>query len=606
MGIIYLISAIALMIVFLLLKKTDKKINIIFWIFLTLVVMLCYNVFLCYILSLLKIKSYLITLTIINLVFTIAGAIYLKNKKEIQKYYLKKFDILAIISILIIVITISYQRFGTNFEIKYESSDAATHYIAAKQFYKNKMLLVNPEIEDRLFGFESFMPAAYVNTGIAFDVLSGFVSESDFYILYILFDIAIWYIGAVLFYLIATKNTKKIFLHIMGLIFACLYMLAYPLNSMLFGFAYLSLALIVIEGIIAVAPMLKKKEVKQKYILPISFLLTFTLFFSYYLFVPIIYAALGIYLFIDMLKNRKEIKIFSKNNILVITVLLIIPTILGFCYFILPGLMEGQVEEVQAINTEGYIYRNLYSNFILVGPLILYYIIDKIKNKKNSFINTSIIITILLMIVILLGVVIGKVSTYYYFKLYFVLWIFVMLASFKSIETLYNIENLKSLLCAYLIIFLGIHIYSLFNIDEKLQNRNMYINVEPSSKLITHIYSYNESYVKSTPVTYTNEQKELLQYCKQNDIFSKNDAISVCANNLQQRWIYAIYGVADVNEVRDFALIEKKFDIQSWLTSNKQYYLYLNNGENIELNNNDSRYKVLYNNIGGAILEKVN
>ena len=142
------------------------------------------------------------------------GIIYLKTKKEIQKYYLKKFDIVATILILVATISIAYQRYGINFDIKYESTDASTHYIAAKQFFKNKTLLANPQIEDELYGFEKFMPSAYVNTGILFDISSSFIQEENFYIIYIMFDIMILYLGAMLFYVIATKNTKKIFLKI--------------------------------------------------------------------------------------------------------------------------------------------------------------------------------------------------------------------------------------------------------------------------------------------------------------------------------------------------------------------------------------------------------
>lgn len=606
MGIIYLISIIALSLVFILFKKTEKKENIIFWIFLTLVLIICYNTFEVYILSLLKIKSYLITLAIINFILAILGAIHIKNKKQIQKYYLKKFDIIAIISIFIVVIVIAYQRYGANYAIKYESSDAATHYISAKYFYKNKTLLVDPEIKDRLFGFEKFMPTAYVNTGIAFDIVSNFVSESNFYIIYILFDIMVWYLGAVLFYLIITKSTNKRFLNITGVIISVLYMMAYPLNSMLFGFAYLSVSLVVIEAIIAIAPMIKKNIIELKYILPIGFLLTFTLFFSYYLFVPIVYMALGIYLAADMFKNRKKEKLFSIKNITIISILLIIPTILGFCYFILPGILEGEVTEVQAISAEGYIYRDLYTNLILIAPLILYYVIDKTKNGENDFINNSIIITAVIFLIMLIGILVDKVSTYYYFKIYFMFWIFAMIAVFEAIKKLYNNKNLKNFVYAYLIFYIGIHLYSMLNIDAKFQNRNDYINTEPLAKQITHIYSYNQNCVKNSPAIYTQEQKEILKYCENNNIFSNKDSIAVCANNLQQRWIYAIYEVADVSEIREFALIEKKFDIEEWLNSDKDYYLYINNGETVELNNENENYKVLYNNIGGAILERIN
>lgn len=48
----------------------------------------------------------------------------------------------------------------------------------------------------------------------------------------------------------------------------------------------------------------------------------------------------------------------------------------------------------------------------------------------------------------------------------------------------------------------------------------------------------------------------------------------MCATNLQQRWGYAIYGVADVNNTRKFALVIKTFDIENWLKENKKLYIY--------------------------------
>lgn len=605
MNFLYLISIIFLIIIFLLLKKSEKKINLILWIFLSILLVLCYNVFECYLLSLIKIKNYLLTLTIINSMVIIFGIVFIKITKKIQRYYIKWHDILTTIFVFIIVITVGVIRYGKSLNIKYESSDAATHYIAAKQFYKNKSLLSNTEIEDRIYDFKTFMPAAYVNTGICFDIFSSFISEKHFYLVFILFDIFIWYLSSMLFYLIITKGTKTILLNILGLIFTLLYMFAYPLSSMLFGFSYLSMSLAIIEGIVLVIPMIKIKEIKLIYTLSIGFLLTFTLFFSYYLFVPIIYTSIGIYLLIDMIKNRKKEKILSKNNIFKILIVLIIPTILGFCYFILPEIMQGQISEFEGIGMEGYIYRNLYSNFILIGPLVLYYIINQIKSKKNDFLNISIVLSLITIIIMLIGVIKGKVSTYYYFKMYFMFWIFLMIASFMTTRELCIKNETKKIIYVYLITMIGFYTYSLFNIDDKLQNKNTYINTEPCAKLINHIYSSNENYIKDTSELYTQEQKKVLKYCEEN-IFSKKDSIAVCATNLQQRWIYAIYEVADVNKTVDFGKIEKKFDIESWLNGDKQYYLVINNGENIELNNNENKYKILYNDIGGIVLERIN
>ncbi len=90
MGIIYVISIILLLITFILIKKTDKRINIISFISIALVMLLCYNALVCYILTFIVVPITLLNLTIINAVFTVLMGFIIYKKREIQKYKLDK------------------------------------------------------------------------------------------------------------------------------------------------------------------------------------------------------------------------------------------------------------------------------------------------------------------------------------------------------------------------------------------------------------------------------------------------------------------------------------------------------------------------------------
>lgn len=605
MEIVYQISIIALIIAFLVIKKTDKEENILFWLFLSNVILLCYNVFECYILSFIKIKWSLALLAIINFSIVILIFLIIKKKNEKQSYYFKWVDIVIAILILLTVLGISYKRYGKNLDLKYESSDPATHYAAAKQFYKYKTLLVNVKEVDKIYEFGNFMPAAYVNTGIMFDVASTKINESQFYKVYIIFDIAILALGAEMFYFLITKGEKNIFLKIIGIVFTYLYIFAYPLNSMLFGFSYLSVSLLVIEGIVAIAPMINSDKYKSKFVISIGFLLTFAIFFSYYLFMPIIYVALGLYLLINILKNRKEIKIFSIKNVFTIGIILIIPTVLGFCYFVLPGILSDEGTEIQSIGAEGYIYKNLYSNLILISPLILYYIIAKIRKKENDFVNIYIILSIIFILVMLVGVIEGKVSTYYFYKLYYAFWILAVFSAYKAIKEIYVNKEMRIFIYSYVAVIIGIHLYSMLDLDNKFQNKNEYLSTDNMATQLTNIYSINQNYIKDAKTYFSENQKEMLKYCEENNIFDEKQNISVCGTNLQQRWLYVIYGVTDVNNIREFATIIKKFDIKSWLDEDKKYYISFSNEENMKYNKDESKYKLLYSGTDCVLLEKI-
>ena len=81
-GIIYVISTLILMVSFILIKKIGRKINIVSMIGVTILLDLCYNAFLCYLLTFFNISNNLYTLSIINLYSEIARIVKIVKKKK--------------------------------------------------------------------------------------------------------------------------------------------------------------------------------------------------------------------------------------------------------------------------------------------------------------------------------------------------------------------------------------------------------------------------------------------------------------------------------------------------------------------------------------------
>lgn len=90
MGIVYLISLLMLIIAFMLIKKTENKLNILSFTGITLVCMFIFNALICYILTFIRIPITLLTLSITNLTLTIIISILIYKQKEIQKYKIDK------------------------------------------------------------------------------------------------------------------------------------------------------------------------------------------------------------------------------------------------------------------------------------------------------------------------------------------------------------------------------------------------------------------------------------------------------------------------------------------------------------------------------------
>lgn len=101
MGYLYIFTVVFLILGFICLKKSDKELNLIKWICISIGSLYAYNITICMILGILHITQNIWLLSIINLIF---GSVFLYNvirKHECQKYRCSKKDIIAIVVILL-------------------------------------------------------------------------------------------------------------------------------------------------------------------------------------------------------------------------------------------------------------------------------------------------------------------------------------------------------------------------------------------------------------------------------------------------------------------------------------------------------------------------
>ena len=496
MGIIYSISIVSILILFMLIKKTDKKLNGLGVFGLGVVLILCYNIFECYILNYFKIKLSLLNLSIVNYIIIIIGIIYLVRKREFQKYEVRQSDLIYSFLIGIIVIIIGGLHFGYPIEIKYETTDPAVHYRATQLFVENESLLNN--IYDEIYDFRSFKIGSYVNSGILTLIFADDKNDIENYKYFVIFDLFVLFLIAYMLYFTFVKISKGK-LTFLAFCLSLMCVLGYPLNSMMYGFEYLNIALLLICAIINMVSYYKNKEINIQQSIILFFLLNFGLFCSYYLFVPFMYSALFIYFCIEHYKSNK--KILSKKLIIILLITLIIPFVLGFAYHLKPDLYSkfrytnvGNMEDIHRITTpvasvsglvsEGYIYKNLYSNIILLIPLVMFTLF-----KERKEFNFSLILFIFLvgfLGLLFIGLFVGMVSQYYIGKIYFALWIVLWYLNFKGLNYLYE-KNKKLpyiLFLAYIIaIIISFNLFSLEKVKNTLRN---YTNIT-----VSEIYNIN-------------------------------------------------------------------------------------------------------------------
>lgn len=555
MGIIYMISSCILIILTLLIKKEEKQ-NLIKEMVVTGILYTCYQVFICFLLNLIKIPIKLEILLFINAMVCITLLAYIIKNKQIQKYFIDKKDILFISIIIITQLPVLYKQYGCLNSIKFYTTDAYVHYTAAKEFYKSDTLLNRKGIEEIKID-RTFMPFAYINEGILMKATASYIGgEPNLYKIFLFSECNI-YLGTIfVFYFLLKNRVKEKWKTIIIFIFTIFCAMGYPLNCLLTGFHYLQ-----INVILALTIMLLLQENKKKNYLSI-FLLNLGVILSYNLFAPFVYVAQFFYWLINKIKKNIDRKMLLKY----IIITLILPGIMGlYFYFFSTNGGTSNMPQINPLLLDGYIYRNLWSTIILYIPFSIYYIIKKIKQKNIDYGLCFGICTILYALCLGICWKMEKISSYYYFKIYYMLWPILFYLCYQGMILFCKKEKDRKSTC-FLCVFIYIILFVMLTVNVNYTMVRGYECEKEDVTTIMGVYNRNQ-YLYKMPQIYTKEEMETLQY-----VFEKLpiDETLFIAVPMQERWIQAIYNHDNRKEI-DINDMEEQ--IQKW--NNKEKYKYL-------------------------------
>ena len=528
-SIFYLLSVILLMIVFLIYPKSYKKQNILKWIIIFNILLFCYNSIIVFILSSINIPSYLYILLVCNLIVSLILFLLMKDKKSYQIYYFNIKDFIFLIILLVLTLFIFYIRFGFNFNISYETSDSGIHFLTAKEFFNHSYLL-NKVVDKTVVDFSTRQFASYVNLGILFKVFNPFIGTFDLYKIYILFDMIMLFLGGAIFYFLFSENKKNnFFISLFGTI---IYLIGYPLNSVLFGFFYLGHSITIISLIFLLYDSYFNKYIDGNFNMVLIFISMLTLFFTYYFFVPIIYAGLFIFQIYKIIKNKE--KLISKNNLVFMFFLYILPCVIGSLYFIIPNIGNSNQNIFTQISLDGLCFIDIYNFFTIFLPIILLYFVKVIKNKNLTFDIFIYICSILFLILLIILFFNNLVSIYYLSKIYYLLWFIQFYMILKFYFEYYDLVKIE--LTIYFIFFLFCVIMSYSGVDVVLKNKTASYNSFNYHPVIS-IYNDNMKKIYNPTIIFTNNELVCLK-----SIYEKN--IKNVDTNLvgfSKTWIFAFF-----------------------------------------------------------------
>lgn len=595
MNIIYILTSLALIISYLLLNKSEKKENLIHSVIISVILFLTYNIFITQVMFFVHLESTLLNLAIVNIAFSAVFITKEIKTKTIQKYYINKLDIIAVIIILGLAITIVIMNYGTNIAVKHAVTDAATHYFASDDFYRYSTLF-SRESSDTIKWLNTpyLMTGAYVNTGIFLKLFKGIIDETFLVKLYFIFDMFIWMLSGLLMYTALSTNFKNKKHQILALVLTIFYMLAYQLNSLFAGFSYLGVGLDIIIGII----IIMKSEIKTNYKISSLFLLNLGIMFSYYYFAPVLFLAQLWYI---LATNKKQnIKIFSKQNIFEILIALVIPGLIGVIYFIGYPLMQANnkaFDYVGAIATDGFIYEDLIMNifpYLLLSEVYIIYIAFK---KKNTFIDKLLYLTVIFTLLIYMLMKLEFVSSYYYYKIYYMLFLVLTVSSYEILKIFVDKGKNVTIIVSGVLIIYSFGIFSAMILDKNW--------------FVFDIYLTNGEEIKDDYALIKDKEFYLFEYYNNNINTMQNDDTLFCktkGNTGRDRWVYSI--TKNGNNLTNALTNDKITTVEKFMGNSKyHYFVLLKNdygGEYDKVQDEVKRYnlKILIQNSAGMILEK--
>ncbi len=609
MGIFYVLTVIAMLVTFILFKKSEKKQNLVNHAILSVVCYLGFNILICMIFGCLNVTTNLLFLSIADLIVAAGLGFKIYKDKGIQTFEIRKRDVVGALVCLAIVCYMAIDQYTPlSKTVANASVDACMHYSAATNFADEMKVLA--KINNTTgYNFKTMQTGAYINTGIFMNIVRSLIPSWEDYVAFKVFETGVTALVILSFYMLISDKLKDKKSYVIGMVFLILYAFAYPYTSLLHGFSYLSVCLVFASALFYMAKEYVKGEMNFYVQLPIIVLMGVGIIFSYCLFVPALFAFICIHVFVNDLEKKQEksyLKFFKKSTLLV-TGLLLIVTIVSIFYLVIPTFTDSDQNKLtDAIGFEGGIYKSLYQDFLFYIPFAIMFIYKTIKNKKLNFQTIALTLIGGQALLMFFGVVYGIVSPYYFYKMYFLLWILLVEIAVEVMADIDENKELFVMFSSYLVIWVAIIMLAVTGTEHKLHMKRPTLFDEcRTHKLAGIYYDTNVAAIANINVSCivdANRVKLAEAMQKIDDITLANMLVGGMNTNCKA-WMYVISraesGGASINDLQK-AVVET--DVEDFLEDEDKKYFVLYTGDEYKTTED---YELVFQNEAGVILKKI-
>jgi hypothetical protein len=483
---------------FLFFQKNENPQVAVSWLGLVAVILNCFHCLVAAILNPLGIPVNIVTIGIADLV---AGSFFwykIIKQRRIQRYRFSAFDAVFVLLAIAGLAGFAKIRYGGfSLDLNYLTIDPACHLQETVNFVRTQSV--------------SGMFYEFVWNGIFVELLAPFSQPDYYYRYFVLSDLINLGLAAFVFYGIARRHTKDRYGKTAALILALAYMVGYPLCSTLYGFTYLGMGVTVVGAIMLACDMLTDDEMPLWLNVIVLMLGCMGIIECYALFAPVVFFAVISCVFV---RQKRAHKLVSKSTVVLCLSIFLIPCIIGIAYTYAHIFMENQLSVGTALNNEGACYRDLYSNFLFFLPAMVYAFWMGIRRKENRMILFLAPYSLLYTLYLLYKVLKGETSTYYYYKMYYLLWLVAFVLLFGAVTEAKR--EVRILAVGGFATWVLVAAVCVGHIEEKLAYHSQLLIPEVKSNQLCSIIYFNDSFMWNKMSTFSEERLELYHYVAQN------------------------------------------------------------------------------------------
>lgn len=381
-------------------------------------------------------------------------------RKKVQKVKIISWDVYTALVIVLWFSFIFMKVFSLSINNVYTNVDPALHFqLALKVMDTGKTLA---------------MYFAEVYNAIIMELMSPFMIRLSLYKAFILADSFANLLNVFMFYCLIATFVKSKFAKGIVPFLSCLYFLGWPFFSYAIGgFVYFGWGVTLFGYVVYLLIKLYECEDRRNRIILMGLVLIgcFSLLVCYLLFEVIL---AGIVLLSLLFTARKNGLLVSKRKILSIGIVLLLAAIgiFSFCYW---GYFGGDLTYVlSALQTDGGIAKELYQDFVFLIPGVIYMGWKCIRNKEVNVILVSAGVIMVFICLTFIMCLCGLMSAYYYYKPYYLLWLFAWVINVAFIEYLLEKDKVMLFSCGGTLL-LAIFI-TLSGIDSRLAEKAIVID----------------------------------------------------------------------------------------------------------------------------------